>query len=258
MEQLQNNIEIIRKSNAWKRICSSVERGIRPNSVIIRVGEQLSLASALLVAELLLRNMDPCKIMSEEEILNTEGDPDLILSGDIKIPPGVDRCREITNELAMKPIASNGRIAVIFSADRLSLSAANSLLKVAEEPPQGASVLFISSPDTEMIPTLNSRSWIFSILSERENVCEPVPGNETEWLDWLSENGKRNIEDIIEDLEKWINYSLSEKNFLLAGHLEELKIIGATKRLSKIMFQDLILLVIKEGTPFERILGDFW
>jgi len=255
---LPSKIESIIRSSAWERVKGAVEGGLAPSSVILKADEHIHLECALLFAKLFLSGKDPCEIMADDEILNKNTDPDLILSGEIDTAPGIDRCREISTELAMKPIASQGRVAVIFSADKLSLSAANSLLKVTEEPPAGASILFISSADGEMIPTLKSRSWLLSISSEHENASEPMPVSDSAWLDWLSGNEKRNIDDIIGDLEKWINYSLGERNFLLAEHLEELKMIGTTKRFSRTMLQDLILLVVKEGTPFERILGDFW
>jgi DNA polymerase-3 subunit delta' len=162
--------------------------------------------------------------------------PDVILSGDPGVPPGIDRCREIARELMVRPVDSPGRVAVIFSADKLSLPASNSLLKIAEEPPDGAVMIFLSSPEGELIPTLTSRSWSFSIFTTRKRDQLILPSEEKSWVKWLSGNDKRDVNDLLADLECWTDEALRNEDQILAGKLESLKIMGARRKLPKTMF----------------------
>lgn len=257
---MESKLEIIRASRAWIEICNALEEGVRPHAIVLRADESLHHECSMLFPEMFL-----CDGFRDKEIGENNKDlvhggvhPDLILSGDAGSAPGIDRCREITAELAVKPVAGPGRVAVIFSAHKLSLPASNSLLKVTEEPPEGAVIIFLLSPNGNIIPTLSSRSWCFSIPMVPEKISMALPANDAEWMGWLAKNDKRNVEDIIDDLEMWINFLFLKKEHLLAARLEGLKMIGSRKRLTKTMLQDLILFVVKEGIPFEHIPGDFW
>jgi DNA polymerase-3 subunit delta' len=72
----------------------------------------------------------------------------------------VDQAREVLDFLTLR---SNTRRAVIIdSAETLNPQAANSLLKVLEEPPDGTYFFLIASSPTQVLPTLQSRSQIVS------------------------------------------------------------------------------------------------
>ena len=257
---MDNKLEIIRESRAWNEICKALDDGKRPHSIVFKVDESLHQECSTLFSKVFLcqNSIDISSPSFKSNDIGGGPHPDLILSGDIGCAPGIERCREIARELSIKPLRAPGRVAVIFSADKLSLPASNSLLKITEEPPEGAVIIFILSPDGNLIPTLSSRSWIFSISHVPEKISMPIPASDTEWMEWLSRNDKRNVQDLVEDLDKWINYSLQRKEHLLAAKLESLKMIGSGKKLPKTMLQDLILFVVKEGIPFEHIPGDFW
>lgn len=256
---MKENLEVICQSSVYSRLCRTLEEGVRPQSVIIKANPDLHEACALLFSRVFLAGTDQLKdickdILDKSQIVS----PDVILSGDPGVAPGIDRCREISRELMVRPVESRGRVAIIFSADKLSLPASNSLLKIAEEPPDGAVIIFLSSIEGELIPTLTSRSWSFSISTVRKRDQLALPSGEQSWVKWLSGNDKRDVNDLLTDLECWIDEALGKEDQLLAGKIESLKIMGAKKKLPKTMFQDLILLVIKEGIPFEHIPGDFW
>ena len=86
-----------------------------------------------------------------------EGHPDLVVAGEVGRAPDVAACRTLIQDLALKPAASVRRLGVVLSADQLLLPAANSLLKLAEEPPSHACLLFLLEGGV-ILPTLRSRA----------------------------------------------------------------------------------------------------
>ena len=69
--------------------------------------------------------------------------PDLLIAGSLEKAPDIDTCRNLINDIALKPMESKKRLGVIMCADKLLLPAANSLLKLSEEPPEHAYLLFL-------------------------------------------------------------------------------------------------------------------
>lgn len=72
----------------------------------------------------------------------------------------VDQAREILDFLTLR--SNTRRVVLIDSAETLNPQAANSLLKVLEEPPEGTYFFLIASSATQVLPTLQSRSQIVS------------------------------------------------------------------------------------------------
>ena len=72
-------------------------------------------------------------------------------------------CRWLIDNIALKPMEGKRRLAVIECADKLNKSAGNSLLKLAEEPPEHAYLLFLMEDARLFLPTLRSRSRFTAI-----------------------------------------------------------------------------------------------
>lgn len=70
---------------------------------------------------------------------------------------GVDQIREIGQFLTLKPHYDCGKVVIISPADQMNLNAANSLLKMLEEPPPGTHLLLVSSRPAAIPPTVRSR-----------------------------------------------------------------------------------------------------
>lgn len=68
----------------------------------------------------------------------------------------IDEVRGITGFLALQTLA-RAKIVIVDEADRLNLQAANSLLKIVEEPPLKSFFFFISSSPSRLPVTLRSR-----------------------------------------------------------------------------------------------------
>lgn len=81
----------------------------------------------------------------------------------------IDQARELIEFLQLQRI-SRSRVVIIDQAHLMNLQAANSLLKVFEEPPPGTFIFLIAPSPSSVLPTLRSRSRtvLFRPLSEVE------------------------------------------------------------------------------------------
>ena len=114
--------------------------------------------------------------------------PDLLITGDINKAPSIDLCRNLINEIAVKPLESNKRLGVIMNSDKLLLPAANSLLKLAEEPPEHAFLLFLMEDSRLFLPTLRSRSRFNALIFRKDDKdSKPMPQNAFDWVEWLAQ-----------------------------------------------------------------------
>lgn len=194
--------------------------------------------------------------------------PDLLIIGSSdKAPvigeegkPNYERsCRWLINNIALRPMESSRRFAVIECADKLNKPAANSLLKLAEEPPEHAFLLFLMEDYRLFLPTLRSRSR-FSAITDGESIPpEKIPADFREWAKWLSEARKSTADNdtITPELEAWGNYAIDTENIELAEKCEKLRVISSRKNLSVPMLCDLIMLTLtEENTHIEHILDN--
>lgn len=81
---------------------------------------------------------------------NDKGDR---LSQDIR----VDETRKLKGFLHMSASDGGRRVVIVDSADELNTNAANAILKLLEEPPEGAVFLMVSHQPTRLLPTIRSR-----------------------------------------------------------------------------------------------------
>jgi DNA polymerase-3 subunit delta' len=191
--------------------------------------------------------------------------PDLIVAGEFDKAANVATCRELIKELRLKPVEAKRRVGVVLAADRLLIHAANSLLKIAEEPPLHAKLFFLMEGD-DFLPTLRSRSRFTTLADSPSFKAHPMPRNEEEWLEWLK--NLKDDEDIPELLSSWVSYFLrageeepeeiSRRELReFAARVERLRLLVLQKKLSQTMVCDLLILALKEDLPFEHILGGF-
>ena len=192
--------------------------------------------------------------------------PDLLIAGSLEKAPDIDTCRNLINDIALKPLEAKKRLGVIMCADKLLLPAANSLLKLSEEPPEHAYLLFLMSDGRLFLPTLKSRSRFNVLISDDKTDSSKMPENDSEWVQWLSDSRKADVDGILKNLEAWSNFEINEKNFALAEKIEKIKIAANKKNLSVPLLCDIILLILRksdfnsreENINFEYIFNDIW
>jgi len=93
-----------------------------------------------------------------------------VFSPDEKGIIGIDEMRKVKKFLFQKPFISSKRIAIIDCAEALTEEAASALLKIVEEPPVHALLIFIAQSTESFFPPLLSRftKEYFSRLSDIE------------------------------------------------------------------------------------------
>jgi DNA polymerase-3 subunit delta' len=69
----------------------------------------------------------------------------------------VDQVRAIAAFLALRPHTAARKVVILHPADAMNINAANSLLKVLEEPPLGSVLLLVSDQPTRLPVTIRSR-----------------------------------------------------------------------------------------------------
>ncbi|MBN1894022.1 hypothetical protein JW906_05985 [bacterium] len=91
---------------------------------------------------------------------------------------GIDQIRQLKQETRLR-IAKGARVIVLSHAEEMTVSAANSLLKLLEEPPFGTYLVLTTENPSRILPTILSRCQMlrFPPLDE-ETVCRAL---ETRW-----------------------------------------------------------------------------
>lgn len=81
----------------------------------------------------------------------------LVISSDEKGITGIDNIKRLGNFLYQKPVFSDKRTAIIKDAESLTLEAQNAALKIVEDSPQGALIIFIVKDENSLLVPLASR-----------------------------------------------------------------------------------------------------
>lgn len=122
------------------------------------------------------RDREPCGTCAACRKLASGNHPDLFVIEPQESERGavqsikIDPLRELQADLQFHPLEAPAKIAIIDGADRLMDAAANSLLKIIEEPPQATHFILITPFPQRLLPTIRSRSQLlaFSPLPEAE------------------------------------------------------------------------------------------
>jgi DNA polymerase III subunit delta' len=109
--------------------------------------------------------------------------PDLLV-----VPPDppqmmikVDQVRKVIETIYYKPTEGRERV-YIFTDSAFMKEAANSLLKVLEEPPEFATIFLLTENAGELLPTIRSRSMIFTLCAlPSEEIERDLAEHHPEW-----------------------------------------------------------------------------
>lgn len=84
----------------------------------------------------------------------------------------IDQVRTLQQQLQFHPLEGDAKVAIIDLADQMTEAAANSLLKILEEPPEKTHFILISAFPNRLLPTIRSRCQkiVFSPLPEDDVV----------------------------------------------------------------------------------------
>ncbi len=247
-------LDLIRESRAWEEISAALERKVVPQSVAFFAPALFHPPFLQLYAHSLL---DGEEANNPQKGWSGDHHPDLVIAGSPGSPPGIEECRGLPGSLSSMPVCAPFRLAVIQAADKLSLPAANSLLKITEEPPPRGRLLLLLEEDL-LLATLRSRSWCLRL--PLEDVIEPSlpPGTEEEWVSWLGGCTSGKVEGILLNAARWSRWYALNGSFQKAADLDSLIALAQKTRLSAPMVADLLFLSVREDVSIENILGSLW
>ena len=186
-----------------------------------------------------------------------DGHPDMVVAGDGSGPPGIADCIEMQAIMSLKPFAAKGKLGVISSADLLSLPAANSLLKIAEEPPEGGHLLFLAEEDN-LIPTIKSRAWTLRFRAAEASEPARPPSAPSEWISWIERTKKLTQAEIASEIDAWSRWLGESGEWRTASSVRGAIYISQKRHMPVSMVQDAMLAILREGVPIGQIFGDIW
>ncbi len=84
---------------------------------------------------------------------------------------GIDKIRELTTQLMLKPQFAGWRVAVIEQAEMLTQASANAFLKFLEEPTERTMLILIASSSNSLPATIRSRCQLLSVAQPSREVA---------------------------------------------------------------------------------------
>ncbi|MCD7877260.1 hypothetical protein [Cloacibacillus porcorum] len=245
----QETVALIESSQGWRELANAAASGRTPQSVGVTIPHVMQETFAEMYGRLVLK---------DDSLWNDGKHPDMINAGTLAAPPSIDECRRLQGELALHPLSSQRRLAVVWMAGKLSVEASNSLLKITEEPPEHGNILFMSEEDS-LIPTIKSRIWSIHIdLPEEILKSHPMPADMMEWAQWMDSGRKPSPEILYLEMQGWVRDFVDKNDYIKASELDSLIRLMEQRRLSVPVIQDLVFALFKEEVPNEQILGNLW
>ncbi len=88
-------------------------------------------------------------------------------------PISVESARELRSDCQKQPIGGPIRLGILWGIERISDEAANSLLKILEEPPTATRFLLFSK-NRRVLPTIRSRCQVWTVPTEEHIKEQPL------------------------------------------------------------------------------------
>ncbi|HJL81876.1 MAG TPA: hypothetical protein QGH35_04750, partial [Gammaproteobacteria bacterium] len=115
------------------------------------------------------------KINQENQLDIFHPDCNLICPEENKTSISIDKIRSLKSSLELTSHQGNGKVGIIYPAESMTLSAANSLLKILEEPPDETLLILITESAKKLPDTVVSRM-------QNHNVKKPTAEETIQWL----------------------------------------------------------------------------
>ena len=109
-----------------------------------------------------------CKLIEQGEF------PDVTLIKPVNQIIKTERIRELVGQFSQAGIESQQQVFIIEQAEKMHPNAANSLLKVIEEPQSEVYIFFLTSDEEKILPTIRSRTQIFHFQKQEEKLIHQL------------------------------------------------------------------------------------
>ena len=109
-----------------------------------------------------------CKLIEQEEF------PDVTMIKPQNQVIKTERIRELVSQFSQSGIENQRQVFIIEQAEKMHVNAANSLLKVIEEPQSEIYIFFLTDDEEQMLPTIRSRTQIFQFKKHVSNLMSQL------------------------------------------------------------------------------------
>lgn len=166
--------DVLGNSRTKKKLKKSLQRKRIPNSLLFSgpegVGKRdvaLVLAKAMNCLE---KEDDACGVCTSCRAIKSGNFPDVLVIFPEKNVLKIEQMREMKQTAYLKPMIGRKRVFIIDKAEKMNEEAANSVLKILEEPPSFTHIILITHNPYLILPTIKSRCQevSFSQISKQD------------------------------------------------------------------------------------------
>jgi DNA polymerase III delta' subunit len=170
--------DVLGNSRTKQILKKSLERDRVPNSLLFfgpeGVGKRdiaLVLAKAM---NCLNKRDDACDVCTSCKAIENGNFPDVMVLSPEKNILKIEQMREMKQTAYLKPMGGQKRIFIIDQAEKMNEEAANSVLKILEEPPSFTHLILITHNPYLILPTIRSRCQDLSFSQISKHDIEKV------------------------------------------------------------------------------------
>lgn len=179
--------DILGNSRAKRILRKALQRGRIPNSLLFTGPEGVGKTDTALVLakamNCLQKKDDSCEVCSSCRAINNGNFPDVMVISPDKNLLKINQMREMKTVAYLKPMVGRKRVFILEDAEKMNDEAANSVLKILEEPPAFIHIVLITHNPYLILSTIQSRcqKLVFSPISREDIERELVfKGEEAE------------------------------------------------------------------------------
>lgn len=207
------------------------------------------------------KELEPCNECNNCKRITSRNHPDLLIIRPDGLSIKKEQIQSLQKEFSFSGFESNKKIYIIEQANKMSTSAANSLLKFLEEPAEGTVAILLTEQIHGLLNTIISRCQLLSfsslpfILFVQQLIEEGVPTNNAKLIASLTNNFNEAIElsedesfveaksIVVEFIKQILSGSLNafisiQEKFL--AHFKELANVEIGLDLMMLFFKDLL------------------
>ena len=158
--------DILGNERQKKILRRALQRGRIPNSLLFSGIEGIGKRSMAFVLAKAMncerKKDDACEVCTSCKSINKSNHPDVMLISPEKNIIKIEQMRELKQTAYLKPMMAKKRVFIVAEAEKMNEEAANSLLKVLEEPPLISHIILVTTNLDALKPTIKSRCQILN------------------------------------------------------------------------------------------------
>ena len=158
--------DILGNSRVKKILSKALQKKKVPNSMLFYGPEGIGKKDMALVLAKAMncerKKDDACEVCSSCKAINAGNFPDVIEISPEKEVIKIEQMRTLRKIAYLKPMMGKKRVFVVVDADKMTEEAANSLLKILEEPPLFSYIILVAQNPFMIMSTIQSRCQVLN------------------------------------------------------------------------------------------------